>query len=134
MWSGSEDNPELCWKWGDGISWLFLTNLVARLLHVVITVTLANMTGMIRVTTVVVATAVFMVLAIGFFGWSNERQAQFTCEGGTHVAQPYDTLWQIASDRCTGNMQNAVYHFAELNGGSSIQIGQKVLIPTGPSE
>ena len=82
----------------------------------------------------VVATAVFMALASGFFGWSNERQAQFTCEGGTHVAQPYDTLWQIASDRCTGNMQNAVYHFAELNGGSAIQIGQKVLIPTGPSE
>ena len=48
------------------------------------------MTGTIRVTTVVVATAVFMALAIGFFGWSNERQAQFTCEGGTHVAQPYD--------------------------------------------
>lgn len=87
-----------------------------------------------RVTAVVAASVAFMALAIAFFGWSNERHSRFACEGGTHVAEPYDTIWQIAIHRCTGNLENAVYHIVELNGGASLQIGQKVLIPTGPSD
>jgi hypothetical protein len=104
---------------------------VARLQVVGITARLVSMTGLIRMTVTTAAAAIFMVLAIGFFGWSNERHSRFTCESGTHVAQPFDTIWNIARTRCEGNLQNAVYHIVQLNGGTaSIQIGQKIRVPS----
>ena len=89
------------------------------------------MTGLIRIAVTTAAAAIFMVLAIGFFGWSNERHSRFTCEGETHVAQPFDTIWDIARTRCEGNLENAVYHFVQLTGGTaSIQIGQEIRVPS----
>ena len=74
-----------------------------------------------------------VTLAVWGFSVSNERHSRFTCDDSTWVAQHGDTIWRVAANRCTGNIENAVYHIKELNGGSSIQIGQKVLIPTGNS-
>ena len=38
-------------------------------------------------------------------------------------------MWKIAGTYCDGNIENVVYQMIELNGGSSLQIGQKVVIP-----
>jgi hypothetical protein len=76
----------------------------------------------------------FGALLLWTFARTNEAHAQFTCSGGSHIAEPYDTIWQIASANCEGNLENAVFHMVEMNGGrSTIQIGQAVAIPTGPT-
>jgi hypothetical protein len=47
------------------------------------------------------------------------------------VAEAFDTIWEIARTRCEGNLENAVYHFVQLNGGTaSIQIGQEIRVPS----
>jgi len=75
-----------------------------------------------------------MALAVWGFGISNKAQAEFACSAEAVVAQPFDTIWQIASDNCEGNLQNAVHHMIQLNDGSSIlQIGQAVQIPESNS-
>lgn len=75
-----------------------------------------------------------IVLGVWAFGIANARQAQFTCSTEAVVAQPFDTIWQIADDYCEGNLQNAVHHMIQLNDGSSIlQIGQTVHIPESNS-
>ena len=72
----------------------------------------------------------FGVLLLWAFARTNEAHAQFTCSGGSHIAEPFDTIWQIASDNCEGNLQNAVHHMVRLNDGTvSLQIGQIVQIP-----
>ena len=79
---------------------------------------------------VAIATATVMALAVWLFGVSNAAQAKFTCSTESVVAQPFDTIWQIADDHCEGNLQNAVHHMIQLNDGSSVlQIGQIVQIP-----
>jgi hypothetical protein len=89
------------------------------------------MTGLIRFTAAATAIAAFMVFAIWGLGWTNERHSRFTCESGTHVAEAFDTIWEIARTRCQGNLENAVYHIIQLNGGTaSIQIGQKIFVPS----
>ena len=76
----------------------------------------------------------FGVLLLWAFARTNEAHAQFTCSGGSHIAEPFDTIWQIASENCDGNLENAVYHMVQLNGGRAmIQIGQAVEIPVGPT-
>jgi len=93
------------------------------------------MTSSLRQHVLLVAIGVaFAVLLLWVFARTNEAHAQFTCSGGSHIAEPYDTIWQIASANCEGNLENAVYHMIQMNGGSpSIQIGQAVAIPTGPT-
>ena len=51
------------------------------------------------------------------------------CSDGHYVAEAFDTIWQIATDNCEGNLQNAVHHIIQLNDGTAIiQIGQVVQI------
>ena len=60
---------------------------------------------------------------------SNERAARFECHWPSHIVKSGDTMWMIAGTYCSGNIENAVYHMIELNGGSSLQIGQRVVLP-----
>ena len=79
---------------------------------------------------VAIMTATVMVMAGWLFGASNASHAKFTCSTETVVAQAFNTIWQIATDNCEGNLQNAVHHMIQLNDGSAIlQIGQTVQIP-----
>jgi TRAP-type C4-dicarboxylate transport system substrate-binding protein len=74
------------------------------------------------------------VLLLLVFAKSNTAHAQFTCSDGTHTVEAMDTMWQIASENCEGNLQNAVYHMVQMNDGRAmIQIGQVVAIPAGPT-
>ena len=74
--------------------------------------------------------ATVMAMAVWMGAASNAAHAKFTCSTESVVAEAFDTIWQIASDNCEGNLQNAVYHIIQLNDGSSVlQIGQTVKIP-----
>ncbi len=86
--------------------------------------------GMKKKGLVAITTATVMAMAVWLFGVSNASHAKFTCSTETVVAQAFDTIWQIATDNCEGNLQNAVHHMIQLNDGSAIlQIGQTVQIP-----
>jgi len=95
---------------------------------------LINMTGILKRLAKIGAGVLAVVLAVWIFAMVNDEHAQFTCDGTPHVATHGDTIWNIAIAQCEGNLENAVYHIRELNGGSMIQVGQKVLVPTGDTQ
>tara|TARA_B110001454_G_scaffold19633_1_gene18417 strand:- start:778 stop:1050 length:273 start_codon:yes stop_codon:yes gene_type:complete len=81
-------------------------------------------------TTMAMLVMVVLAMAVWLFGASNAAHAKFTCSTEPVVAEAFDTIWQIATDNCEGNLQNAVHHMIQLNDGSAIlQIGQTVQIP-----
>ena len=49
---------------------------------------------------------------------------------GFYVVQSGDTLWSIASSLTSGNIRNYVHSLIELNGGASIDVGQRLIVPT----
>jgi hypothetical protein len=48
---------------------------------------------------------------------------------GFYVVQSGDTLWSIASSLTSGNIRNFVHSLIELNGGASIDVGQRLIVP-----
>jgi LysM repeat protein len=48
---------------------------------------------------------------------------------GFYVVQSGDTLWSIASSLTSGNIRNYVHSLIELNGGASIDVGQRLIVP-----
>ena len=69
------------------------------------------------------------ILLILTLARSNERAARFECHWPSHIVKSGDTMWMIAGTYCSGNIENAVYHMIELNGGSSLHIVQRVVLP-----
>ncbi len=48
---------------------------------------------------------------------------------GFYIVQSGDTLWSIASSLTDGNIRNYVHSLIELNGGASIDVGQRLIVP-----
>ena len=48
---------------------------------------------------------------------------------GFYVVQPGDTLWSLASSLPSRNIRNFVHSLIELNGGASIDVGQRLIVP-----
>ncbi|MEY3618283.1 MAG: LysM domain, partial [Actinomycetota bacterium] len=48
---------------------------------------------------------------------------------GFYVVRPGDTLWSIASSLTDGNIGSFVDELVDINGGASIAIGQRLVIP-----
>ena len=48
---------------------------------------------------------------------------------GFYVVRPGDTLWSIASSLTDGSISSFVDDLVELNGGSSIDVGQRLIVP-----
>lgn len=48
---------------------------------------------------------------------------------GFYVVRPGDTLWSIASSLTDGSISSFVNELVELNGGSSIDVGQRLVVP-----
>lgn len=48
---------------------------------------------------------------------------------GFYVVQSGDTLWSIASSLTDGNIRNFVHSLIEINGGASIDVGQRLIVP-----
>ncbi len=46
-----------------------------------------------------------------------------------YTVQQGDTLWSIASSLTDGNLRNYVDELVDLNGGASIDIGQRLVLP-----
>jgi len=46
-----------------------------------------------------------------------------------YIVQQGDTLWSIASSLTDGNLRNYVDELVDLNGGASIDIGQRLVLP-----
>ncbi len=47
-----------------------------------------------------------------------------------YIVQQGDTLWSIASSLTDGNLRNYVDELVNLNGGASVDIGQRLVLPT----
>ena len=75
----------------------------------------------------------------GFLAWLSSPPATVVAPAGavagdplTHVVRPGDTIWSIAEDHAPGvDVRPLVDAMVDLNGGSSLQVGQVLLIPTG---
>ena len=51
-----------------------------------------------------------------------------------HVVQPGETLWSVAQSlRPTGDVRGLVRQLEKLNGGSSLAVGQRLVLPDGAS-
>lgn len=47
-----------------------------------------------------------------------------------YIVQQGDTMWSIASSLTDGNLRNYVDELVDLNGGASVDIGQRLVLPT----
>lgn len=50
---------------------------------------------------------------------------------GFYVVRPGDTLWSIASSLTDGDIGSFVNELVDVNGGASIAVGQRLVIPEG---
>lgn len=53
----------------------------------------------------------------------------FIVNDGVYVVQSGDTLWSIASSLTDGNIRDYVADLISLNGGASIDVGQRLVLP-----
>ena len=57
-------------------------------------------------------------------------RGQVIVPGGTYVAQRGDTMWVIARAlKPTGDLTTAIRKLVRLNGGPSLEVGQRVVLP-----
>lgn len=70
----------------------------------------------------------FTLVAIFGFVKINEAQEAFQCKDATIVVKPGDTLWGIARENCTGNVQVAVDELVRKY-GDLIDIGLRIELP-----
>jgi Tfp pilus assembly protein FimV len=58
-------------------------------------------------------------------------RGQVLTAGGTYVAQRGDTLWTIArAMQPSGDLTELLRRLIRLNGGASLAVGQRVLLPS----
>lgn len=77
--------------------------------------------------------AVFLlvvVLAAAFLGLKKlvEIQDSFNCQDKVVTVKAGDTMWVIAKESCTGNIQSAVDQLVKEY-GLIIEVGQKIQLP-----
>lgn len=76
----------------------------------------------------VAAIAAFVLILVGL-GRLADVNSQFNCKVDSIKAMSGDSLWSIAENHCTGNIQIVVEQMIYLNGGSEIRIGQIISLP-----
>jgi len=51
-----------------------------------------------------------IALIVGSFGLVSTCQGEaYSCQPGSHIVQPGDTIWGLVEQRCTGDMRGASY-------------------------
>ena len=59
-----------------------------------------------------------------------DRSAPVTAGHETLLAQPGETLWDLARElQPTGDLRSLVDELATLNGGASLEVGQPIVLP-----
>ena len=58
-----------------------------------------------------------------------DKATAYECEEGIVTVHPGDTPWGIANTHCTGHTGNAVYDMGELNGVTTLQVGERITLP-----
>ena len=74
------------------------------------------------------AIAITAGLGVGIVKSLND-DIDFKCQSGEVVVESGDTLWDIMRENCEGHTGHAVYQASELNGGSTLQVGQRLVLP-----
>ena len=64
----------------------------------------------------------------GVAALADDRQAEYNCDGATVVVVPGDTLWQIASTHCTGDISTAVYDLSQ-DYSATLLVGDTLYLP-----
>ncbi|MBM3828276.1 MAG: LysM peptidoglycan-binding domain-containing protein [Actinobacteria bacterium] len=68
-------------------------------------------------------------LAVTASGASVIAPEVFGRGAGFYVVRPGDTLWSIASSLTDGDIGSFVNDLVDINGGTSIDVGQRLVIP-----
>jgi len=55
----------------------------------------------------------------------------YVVNDGVYIVQPGDTLWSIASSLTDDGIRDYVADLISLNGGASIDVGQRLALPRG---
>lgn len=76
--------------------------------------------------TATVAGALFLA---GLANAALDNATSYECVEVTLTAFPGDTLWGMADYYCTGHIGSAVHDMAELNGVTTLQVGDKITLP-----
>ena len=76
--------------------------------------------------TATIAGALFLA---GVANAALDKATAYECEDGIVTVHPGDTLWGIANTYCTGHTGNAVYDMGELNGVTTLQVGERITLP-----
>lgn len=76
--------------------------------------------------TATIAGALFLA---GVANTALDKATAYECEDGIVTVHPGDTLWGIANTYCTGHTGNAVYDMGELNGVTTLQVGERITLP-----
>ena len=70
-----------------------------------------------------------VLLAFTMTWYISDKAHDFDCVDTTVVAVSGDTFWDIAEEHCTGHTGHAVYQIVELNGKTTLAVGQAVQLP-----
>jgi len=70
---------------------------------------------------------------LGGFLWALDScDPGYTCQEGTHIVQPGDTVWSVAEERCEGDIASASYYIRTGSDlGPTIYPGDRLIIPKG---
>jgi hypothetical protein len=75
-----------------------------------------------------VAVLVFVGLSVFFMRIGDS--AEIECSKATHIVSQGETMWRIAEEHCTGNVQRVVDELIELNGGTTrVYPTQLIVLP-----
>lgn len=74
------------------------------------------------------AIAITAGLGLGLVKGANDA-IDYKCQSGEVTVVDGDTLWDIINEHCEGHTGHAVYQASELNGGSYLQVGQRLVLP-----
>jgi len=82
-----------------------------------------------KATTIITTFIACVVTALGVLALTGNEN--YTCPDMTVVVTYGDTLWSIAEQHCTGNLQSAVDDLVDTHKTTSLQVGDIVTLGKG---
>ena len=82
-----------------------------------------------KATTIITTFIACLVTALGVLALTGDTEHD--CPDMTVVVTYGDTLWSIAEEHCTGNLQSAVDELVDTHNTTSLQVGDIVTLGKG---